>query len=42
MRTCSLDVHKDMVFCAIHGGEDSVEKKFDTLLTTHSVKAEYL
>ena len=30
MKTCGLDVHKDMVFCAIYDGKDSVVKKYDT------------
>ena len=30
MKTCGLDVHKDMIFCAIHDGKDSVVKKYDT------------
>ena len=30
MKTCGLDVHKDMIFCAIYDGKDSVVKKYDT------------
>ena len=30
MKTCGLDVHKDMVFCAIYDGKDSVVEKFNT------------
>ena len=30
MKTCGLDVHKDMIFCAIHDGKDSVVKRYDT------------
>lgn len=25
-----MDVHKDMVFCAIYDGKDAIVKKFDT------------
>ena len=30
MKTCGLDVHKDMIFCAIYDGKDAVVEKFDT------------
>jgi hypothetical protein len=30
MKTCGLDVHKDMIFCAIYDGKDSEVKKYDT------------
>ena len=30
MKTCGLDVHKDMIFCAIYDGKESVVKKYDT------------
>lgn len=30
MKTCGLDVHKDMIFCAIYDGKDAVVEKFNT------------
>ena len=30
MKTCGLDVHKDMIFCAIYDGKKSVVRKFAT------------
>ena len=30
MKTCGLDVHKDMIFCAIYDGKNSVVRKFAT------------
>ena len=30
MKTCGLDVHKDMIFCAIYNGKDSVVKQFSS------------
>jgi hypothetical protein len=30
MKTCGLDVHKDMIFCAIYDGKDPEVKKYDT------------
>ena len=30
MKTCGLDVHKDMIFCAIYDGKESEVKKYDT------------
>ena len=30
MNTCGLDVHKDIIFCAIYNGKDSVVKQFSS------------
>ena len=30
MKTCGLDVHKDIIFCAIYDGKDSVVKQFSS------------
>ena len=30
MKICGLDVHKDMIFCAIYDRKDSEVKKYDT------------
>ena len=42
MKTCGLDVHKDMIFCAIYDGKDSVVKNFDTFTPDLKAMCDYI
>ena len=42
MKTCGLDVHKDMIFCAIFDGKDSIVKKFDTFTPDLEEMCDYI
>ena len=42
MKTCGLDVHKDMIFCAIFDGKDSEVKKYDTFTPDLEAMCDYI
>ena len=41
MKTCGLDVHKDMIFCAIYDGKDAVVNKYDTFTPDLEVMCDF-
>ena len=42
MKTCGLDVHKDMIFCAIYDGKDAVVNKYDTFTPDLEVMCDFI
>ena len=42
MKTCGLDVHKDMIFCAIFDGKGSEVKKYDTFTPDLEAMCDYI
>ena len=42
MKTCGLDVHKDMIFCAIYDGKDSVVERFNTFTPDLEAMCDYI